>query len=219
MDRAGLVGADGPTHHGAFDVSYLRFIPGMVIMAPKDEAELRNMLYTAVEYKDGPIALRFPRGSALGVEIKPGFEKIEIGKSETLKSGGDVAMLAFGSMVNYALIAAEKLEAQGIHTEVVNMRFAKPLDTDLLDDIANRFKKIVTLEENSVIGGFGSGVSEYFMDKNYKNDILRIGLPDKFVDHGTQEELHKMLEIDPEGIVKKIINFIEIRKSKEEVSV
>ncbi len=219
MDRAGLVGADGPTHHGAFDVSYLRFIPGMVIMAPKDEAELRNMLYTAVEYKDGPIALRYPRGSALGVEIKPGFEKIEIGKSETLKSGEDVAMLAFGSMVNYALIAAEKLESQGIHSEVVNMRFAKPLDTDLLDDVANRFKKIVTLEENSVIGGFGSGVSEYFVDKNYKNDILRIGLPDKFVDHGTQEELHKMLEIDPEGIVKKIINFIEIRKSKEEVSV
>jgi len=122
-------------------------------------------------------------------------------------------------MVNYALIASEKLESQGIHAEVVNMRFAKPLDTYLLDDVASRFKKIVTLEENSIVGGFGSGVAEYFADKNYKNDILRIGLPDKFVDHGTQEELHKMLGIDPEGIVNKIINFIEIRKSKEEVSV
>lgn len=219
MDRAGLVGADGPTHHGAFDVSYLRFIPGMVIMAPKDEAELRNMLFTAVEYKEGPIALRYPRGSALGVEVKPGFQKIEIGKAEVLKSGEDVALLAFGSMVNYSMIAAEKLESQGIHAEVVNMRFAKPLDTALLDDVASRFKKIVTLEENSIIGGFGSGVVEYFSDKNYKNDILRIGLPDKFVDHGTQEELHRMLGIDPDGIVRQVIEFIEIKKSKEEVSV
>jgi 1-deoxy-D-xylulose-5-phosphate synthase len=219
MDRAGLVGADGPTHHGAFDISYLRFIPGMVIMAPKDESELRNMLFTAVEYKNGPIAMRYPRGSALGVQVKAGFEKIEIGKAETLKSGEDVALLAFGSMVNYSLIASEKLENHGIHSEVVNMRFAKPLDYNLLDEIASRFKKIVTLEENSIIGGFGSAVIEYFADKNYKNDILRIGLPDKFVDHGTQEELHKMLGIDPDGIVKSVIHFIEIKKSKEEVSV
>lgn len=219
MDRAGLVGADGPTHHGAFDISYLRFIPGMVLMAPKDEAELRNMLFTAIEYKDGPIALRYPRGSALGVEIKPGFEKIEIGKAEILKTGEDVALLAYGLMVHYALIASEKLESQGIHCEVVNMRFAKPLDKVLLDDIASKFRKVVTLEENSVIGGFGSGVLEYFSEKNYKNDILRLGLPDKFVEHGTQEELHKMLGIDPDGIVNQVTNFIDIRKSKEEVSV
>lgn len=219
MDRAGLVGADGPTHHGAFDISYLRFIPGMVLMAPKDEAELRNMLFTAIEYKDGPIALRYPRGSALGVEIKPGFEKIEIGKAEILKTGEDVALLAYGLMVHYALIASEKLESLGIHCEVVNMRFAKPLDKVLLDDIASRFRKVVTLEENSVIGGFGSGVLEYFSEKNYKNDILRLGLPDKFVEHGTQEELHKMLGIDPDGIVNQVTNFIDIRKSKEEVSV
>ncbi|MCL6494043.1 MAG: 1-deoxy-D-xylulose-5-phosphate synthase [Ignavibacterium sp.] len=219
MDRAGLVGADGPTHHGSFDISYLRFIPGMILMAPKDEAELKNMLFTAVEYKDGPIALRYPRGNALGVEVKPGFEKIEIGKAEILKSGEDVALLAYGSMVHYALIASEKLESQGIHCEVVNMRFAKPLDKELLDDVAARFRKVVTLEENSIIGGFGSGVLEYFSEKNYKNDILRIGLPDKFVDHGTQEELHKMLGIDPDGIVNQVVNFIEIKKSKEEVSV
>lgn len=219
MDRAGLVGADGPTHHGAFDVSYLRFIPNMVIMAPKDEAELRNMLFTAIEYNKGPIALRYPRGNALGVEIKPDFEKLEIGKAEIIKSGDDVALLAFGSMVNFAIKAAENLDNQGIHCEVVNMRFAKPLDVELLDEVANRFKKIVTLEENSIIGGFGSGVLEYFSDKNYKNDILRIGLPDKFVDHGTQEELYKVLGIDAEGIVEKVLNFIEIKKSTEEVSV
>ena len=163
--------------------------------------------------------MRYPRGNALGVEVKPGFEKIEIGKAEILKSGEDVALLAYGSMVHYALIASEKLESQGIHCEVVNMRFAKPLDKELLDDVASRFRKVVTLEENSIIGGFGSGVLEYFSEKNYKNDLLRIGLPDKFVDHGTQEELHKMLGIDPDGIVNQVVNFIEIKKSKEEVSV
>jgi 1-deoxy-D-xylulose-5-phosphate synthase len=204
LDRAGLVGADGPTHHGAFDLSYLRLIPGMVIMAPKDESELRDMLYTAVKYKNGPIALRYPRGSALGVPLKHGFDLIEIGKSEMLKKGDDVALLAVGSMVDYSLKAAENLEASGIHCEIVNIRFIKPLDYEMLDDVVARHKKIVTLEESTLVGGFGSGVLEYFAEKNYKNDILRIGLPDNFVDHGTQKELHHLLEIDPDGIVKKI---------------
>jgi 1-deoxy-D-xylulose-5-phosphate synthase len=204
LDRAGLVGADGPTHHGVFDLTYLRLIPGMVIMAPKDESELRDMLFTAVKYKKGPIALRYPRGSALGVPLKHDFELIEIGKSERLKKGDDVAMLAVGAMIDYSLKAAEKLEAEGIHCEIINMRFIKPLDYEMLDDIAQRHKKIVTLEENTLMGGFGSGVIEYFTDQNYKNDILRIGLPDHFVDHGTQKELHHLLEIDPDGIVKKV---------------
>ena len=204
LDRAGLVGADGPTHHGAFDLTYLRLIPGMVIMAPKDESELRDMVYTAIKYKKGPIALRYPRGSALGVPLKHGFDEIEIGKSERLKKGDDVAMLAVGAMVDYALTAAEKLEAEGIHCEIINMRFVKPLDYEMLDDIIKRHKKIVTLEESTLIGGFGSGVIEYFTEQNYKNDVLRIGLPDYFIDHGTQSELHHHLEIDPEGIVKKI---------------
>jgi 1-deoxy-D-xylulose-5-phosphate synthase len=207
LDRAGLVGADGPTHHGAFDLSYLRLIPGMVLMAPKDESELRDMLYTAVSYKKGPIALRYPRGSALGVQLKHGFDLIEIGKSERLKKGDDVALLAVGSMVYYSLKASEKLEALGIHCEIINMRFIKPLDYEMLDDVASRQNKIVTLEESTLVGGFGSGVLEYFAEKNYKNDILRIGLPDNFVDHGTQKELHHLLEIEPDGIVKKIRSF------------
>ncbi len=204
LDRAGLVGADGPTHHGSFDLTYLRLIPGMVLMAPKDESELRDMLYTAVKYNKGPITLRYPRGSALGVSLKHGFEVIEIGKSERLKKGDDVVLLAVGSMVEYALIAAEKLETEGIYCEIINMRFIKPLDYEMLDDVAGRYKKIITLEESTLVGGFGSGVLEYFSLKNYKNDVLRIGLPDNFVDHGTQKELHHLLEIDPEGIVKKI---------------
>lgn len=215
MDRAGLVGADGPTHHGVFDLSYLRMIPGMVIMAPKDEAELRNMLYTAVEYKQGPIALRYPRGSALGVEVKEGFTVLEIGKAEKLIEGDDVALLALGSMVNYSLKAAATLREQGINCEVINMRFAKPLDTDMLDYVASKFSKIITLEENNLPGGFGSGVAEYFISKNYKNDLSFIGIPDKFVEHGTQEELHHLLGIDSAGIVERVTAFTRLNKNHE----
>ncbi len=219
MDRAGIVGADGPTHHGAFDLSYLRLIPGMVVMAPKDESELRDMLYTAVKYQSGPIALRYPRGAGLGVEIKDHFDIIEIGKSEVLREGKDVALLAVGTMVDFSLKAADILENEGINCEVINMRFIKPLDKQMLDEIAPRFSKIVTLEENALFGGFGSGIAEYFIDKNYKNDILRIGLPDEFIDHGTQLELHRILNIDPQGISEKIKIFIENGKLNHEVAV
>lgn len=219
LDRAGLVGADGPTHHGSFDISYLRFIPGMVIMAPKDESELRDMLYTAINYKNGPVALRYPRGSALGVPIKEGFEVIEIGKSEKMEKGNDVALLALGSMVDYAKKARLLLAESAITAELINMRFAKPIDTQRLDEIALRFKKIVTLEENSLPGGFGSAVAEYFADKKYKNDILRIGLPDFFIDHGTQEELHGLLGIDPKGIAEKVKLFCQAESLAQGVAV
>ncbi len=218
LDRAGLVGADGPTHHGVFDLAYLRLIPGMVVMAPKDEAELRDMLYTAVEYKNGPIAIRYPRGSALGVELKEGFTLIEIGKAEKLIEGDDIAILALGSMVDYSLKAQKLLKEQGINSEIINMRFAKPLDNEMLDYVANKFQKIVTLEENNLPGGFGSAVAEYFMSKNYKNDIKLIGLPDKFVDHGTQEELHHLLGIDPAGIAESVREFIHHNKINQKVS-
>ena len=178
-------------------------------MAPKDEAELRNMLYTAVEHCNGPVAVRYPRGSALGDPLKDGFEKMEIGKGETIIHGDDVALLALGSMVDYSLKAAELLRQDGINTEVINMRFVKPLDVEKLDEVSDKFTKIVTLEDNNLPGGFGSAIVEYFSDKNYKNDILRIGLPDKFVDHGTQAELHHLLGIDPDGIKDKVKVFCE----------
>ena len=219
MDRAGLVGADGPTHHGTFDLAYLRLIPGMIIMAPKDEAELRNMLYTAVEHYEGPVALRYPRGTALGVPLKDGFEKVELGKAEKLFEGDDVALLALGSMVNYSTQAAQMLKEEGINCEVVNMRFAKPIDTEMLDEIAGKFSKVVTLEENNLPGGFGSAVLEYFAEKNYKNDVLRIGLPDKFVEHGTQQELHHLLGIDPEGITERIKIFYQSKNVHQGVAV
>ncbi len=219
LDRAGLVGADGPTHHGTFDLTYLRMIPGMTIMAPKDENDLRDMLFTAVNKIDGPVAIRYPRGAALGVDLKEQFDEIEIGKAETLSKGEDVAILAVGKMVDYSIKAAEKLTEEGIAAKVVNMRFIKPLDIDLLDDIAKKFDKIVTVEENSIVGGFGSGVTEYFNEKNFKNDIVRIGIPDKFIDHGTQAELHKILGIDAEGIFNRVKVFCRGRGVNEEVAV
>jgi len=222
LDRAGLVGSDGPTHHGAFDLSFLRLIPNMVIMAPKDESELRDMLYTAVSYKGGPIALRYPRGSALGVQLKEGFDTIEIGKAEIVKEGSDTALLAVGTMVDYALKAAKDLEAEDISCEVVNMRFIKPLDYMMLDEAAEKFGTIFTLEENALMGGFGSGVAEYFSDKQYKNNIVRIGLPDKFIDHGTQQELHHILGIDSEGIAEKVsfvLHDLKEKKNKNAVTI
>jgi len=218
LDRAGLVGADGPTHHGTFDLAYLRIIPGMVIMAPKDEAELRNMIFTAVEHCRGPVAVRYPRGSALGVKLEPGFSKIEIGKAEKILDGDDIAILAVGSMVDYSEKAIPLLKEQGYNAELFNMRFIKPLDEQLLEQIAAKHEKIVTIEENNLPGGFGSAVIEFFADRNYKNDILRIGIPDNFIDHGTQAELHKQISIDPDGIVSQISAFLKKNKSTEKVA-
>ena len=150
---------------------------------------------------------------------KKSLKALPIGKGEKLIEGEDVALLAVGSMVDYALKAADMLNHEGINCEVVNMRYIKPLDEELLDSIAGRFNKIITLEENALMGGFGSGVLEYFSDKNYKNDILRVGLPDEFIDHGTQAELHKKLNIDPEGIKEKVKIFVSGRNVTEEAFV
>jgi 1-deoxy-D-xylulose-5-phosphate synthase len=176
------------------------------------------MVYTAVEQCEGPVAVRYPRGSALGVKLEPGFSKIEIGKAEKITEGDDLAILAVGSMVNYAQKAVAVLKENGINAELINMRFIKPLDEQLLDEVASKHEKVVTLEENNLPGGFGSAISEYFIDKNYKNDILRIGIPDKFIDHGTQAELHKQISIDPMGIVSQVTSFMKNTKSTEKVS-
>ncbi|MBE2256710.1 MAG: 1-deoxy-D-xylulose-5-phosphate synthase [Ignavibacteria bacterium] len=207
LDRGGLVGADGPTHHGTFDLTYLRLIPNMVVMAPKDEQELRDMLYTATLYKRGPIALRYPRGNALGVEIKD-YTKLEIGKGEVVKSGKDIAILAIGNMVHNSMQASDLLAKEGIDAEVVNMRFVKPLDTALLNEVFSKFKKVITVEDNTVIGGFGSAVAEYAENLGYKNDLLIHGIPDKFIEHGKPEELHQELHLDTEGIAFTVKNFL-----------
>lgn len=158
------------------------------------------------------MAIRYPRGSAIGVQLSESFEKIAIGKGERLKTGSGVVFLAVGSMVQFAMKAAEALSNDGINAEVINMRFVKPLDESLLDEVADQHKKIITMEENTIVGGFGAAVLEYFSLKGYKHDLLRIGLPDEFVEHGTQAELYRLLEIDTEGIVKKTKQFLEKEK-------
>jgi 1-deoxy-D-xylulose-5-phosphate synthase len=203
MDRGGLVGADGATHHGTLDLSFLRCIQGMVIMAPKDEQELRDMLYTSIEYHKGPIALRYPRGNALGVPVHDGFRKVEIGKAETVRAGKDIALLAVGNMVQNSLSAAELLEKEGINAEVVNMRFIKPLDEELLRSLAQRINVFITIEDNVVHGGFGSGVLEAFSRIGVTNISVRLhGLPDDFIEHGSLAELHRLVKLDAAGIAE-----------------
>jgi 1-deoxy-D-xylulose-5-phosphate synthase len=220
LDRAGLVGADGPTHHGAFDLSYLRLIPNMVIMAPKDESELRDMLYTATIYNKGPVAIRYPRGNGVGVPLKENFDLIEIGKAEILREGNDIAILAVGSMVYPSLKASEKLSSYGIDAMVVNMRFVKPLDEELLDYVFERFDKVVTVEENTIRGGFGSAVLEYAAMRGVKNvKFLIHGIPDEFIEHGTQNELWRMLKLDPDGIVERIIEAFDFEILKDKTKI
>ncbi len=214
MDRAGLVGADGPTHHGALDLSYLRCIPNMIIMAPKDENELRDMLFTAVEKQRCPVAIRYPRGNSLGLQIKPSFEKMQIGKSEIVRTGQDVAVLAVGSMVEQSLKAADMLEKEGILAEVVNMRFIKPLDMALLEKIADTFTHVVTVEENSIVGGFGSAVLEAFVSLGkHRVNVLMHGLPDSYVTHGTPAELLRLTKLDAVGIAETVKKFHQTHPS------
>lgn len=209
LDRAGLVGADGPTHHGVFDYSYLRHIPHMVIMAPKDENELRHMLYTASQY-EGPSAVRYPRGNATGTPLEGGLEKLPIGKGEILSGDGSgVVLLAVGSMVLKAVEAGSMLNMANIKTTVVNMRFVKPLDRELLEQVlVKKPRLLVTLEENALTGGFGSAVLEYLADANHMLPIMRFGIPDEFVEQGSCSELLELCGLLPQQIADKIVEKI-----------
>jgi 1-deoxy-D-xylulose-5-phosphate synthase len=200
LDRAGLVGNDGRTHQGVFDLSYLRAIPQMVVMAPKDENELRHMLFTAVNHH-GPIAIRYPRGSGQGVAMDEPLRRLPIGKAEVLRRGSDGALLAIGSAVASCLEAAELLAAEGIHVTVVNSRFVKPLDETLLGELARQFDDLVTVEENAVAGGFGSAVSEALERLGFPHiAVHRIGVPDHFIDHAAQGRQRHLLGLDAKGI-------------------
>ncbi len=210
IDRAGLVGEDGATHHGAFDLSYLRIIPNIVVAAPKDEEELRHLLYTAI-YSGKPFAVRYPRGRGYGIPIREPLKKIGIGTWEVLREGKDLVILATGWPVYQALRAAENLEKIGLNVTVVNARFVKPLDKKLLDQIAREFKLIVTVEENVVKGGFGSAVNEYLASW-YTGKVFNLGLPDKFIEHGNQNLLRHLVGIDSEGIEKFVKDILTKKK-------
>ncbi|MEI7554236.1 1-deoxy-D-xylulose-5-phosphate synthase [Candidatus Chlorohelix sp.] len=205
MDRAGLVGDDGRTHQGTLDISYLRCLPNIVLMAPKDENELQHMLYTAVNYGLGPVAVRYPRGAGYGVAMDGEFKALPIGKGEVLRQGGDLAIVAYGSEVYPALEAATLLAEHGVEAEVINARFAKPLDEELLLDLARRHTRIVTVEEGSLIGGFGTGLLELLEQKNMQNvTVRRLGIPDSFIDHGPQSLIREKLKLNALGIADRI---------------
>jgi 1-deoxy-D-xylulose-5-phosphate synthase len=214
LDRGGLVGADGPTHHGALDLSYLRCVQGMVVMAPQDEQELRDMLFTAIEYKGGPIALRYPRGNALGVALRPGFQRLEIGKGITLRKGKTIAIFAVGNVVPQALQAADILASEGIEAEVLNMRFVKPIDDELIRLVAQRIDTFVTVEDNVIHGGFGSAVLESLSNQGIQSVAVKLhGLPDDFVEQGTPGELYRKLRLDGQGISEVVREFLLSRQS------
>jgi 1-deoxy-D-xylulose-5-phosphate synthase len=206
MDRSGIVGDDGKTHQGTFDLSYLTLIPNLIVSAPKDENELQHLLYTAV--KSGhPMAIRYPRGAGVGVKLDAELHPIPIGKGEILRRGEDVAILAIGTMVAPALEAAQELASSGIEATVVNARFAKPLDSELIVDLASRIKRMVTVEENAFISGFGSRVVD-LLQKTGMSDIQVkiIGLPDEFVEQGEQAALRAKYALDAKGIVGQVLS-------------
>jgi 1-deoxy-D-xylulose-5-phosphate synthase len=208
IDRGGIVGDDGKTHQGTFDLSYLSLIPNIIVAAPKDENELQHMLYTAV--KSGKImAVRYPRSPGLGVKMDTEFKELTIGKSEILRQGNDIAIMAIGSMVAPAMEAAEILALQGIEATVVNARFVKPVDTEMIVDLAIRIKRIVTVEENTLAGGFGSYVNDAIKQADISDAIIRnIGVPDVFIEHGGQAFLRSKYGLDAQGIVKKALELV-----------
>jgi 1-deoxy-D-xylulose-5-phosphate synthase len=206
MDRAGLVGDDGPTHHGAFDIAYLRPLPNIVLMAPRDEAMLVNMLRTATLYDGGPIALRYPRGEAEGVALPARPEPIEIGRGEVLREGERVALLGYGLGVPLALGAASELEAHGLDVTVADARFAKPLDTKLIDSLVADHDLVVTIEDGVLMGGFGSAVGEHLIDRGLAGEagLLRLGLPDRYVTHGKPALLREEVGLTPAAIADRV---------------
>ncbi|MGA4517936.1 1-deoxy-D-xylulose-5-phosphate synthase [Solibacillus silvestris] len=214
IDRAGLVGADGETHQGVFDVSFLRHIPNIVLMMPKDENEGQHMVKTAIDYNDGPIALRYPRGNGLGVEMDAEMKALPIGSWEVLREGTDAVILTFGTTIPMAMKAAEQLAYQGIDVRVVNARFIKPMDEAMLHEIMQENLPILTIEESLLQGGFGSAVLEFAFDKKYRNvQIERIGIPDEFIEHGEVDLLLEEINVTAEEAVKRITQLVPNKQS------
>ena len=218
LDRGGIAGGDGPTHHGLLDIAYLRRVPNMILMAPRDEAEMRDMLFTMIEHI-GPAAMRYPRGNGIGVALDRDPELLEIGKAELLRDGGEIAIVAYGSMVHPSLHAAENLAKDGIETTVVNARFVKPLDSALLLALARTKRMIVTVEEAYLAGGFGSAVIE-LLEENGLQDrvrVVRMGIPDRIVTHGDPKLLLAKYGLDADGIytrVREAVEVLEDRRAK-----
>ena len=206
LDRAGLVGEDGPTHHGAYDLSFLRSTPNLIIAAPADENELQHMLKTGITCGK-PYVLRYPRGSGFGVKMDEEPKELPIGKGVWLKKGNDLTIVAVGNRVHPALETAELLRKKGVDAGIINARFIKPLDTDILEQALKGSPRIVTVEDNSVCGGFGSAVAEYLTSQEKPFKLLRLGLPDEFVEHGKVGQLFEQLGLTPQKMTEQILKW------------
>jgi 1-deoxy-D-xylulose-5-phosphate synthase len=216
IDRAGLVGADGETHQGVFDIAFLRHMPNMVLMMPKDENEGQHMVYTALNYNDGPIAMRFPRGNGIGVEMDEEFHNIPIGTWETLKEGSDAVIITFGTTIPMAMEASQSLEKQGLSISVVNARFIKPLDETMLTELLEKGIPILTIEEAILQGGFGSAILEYAESKGYHDALIdRMGIPDQFIEHGDVDSLLEEIGLTTEETIKRTSILASARKKQQ----
>lgn len=217
LDRGGLAGADGPTHHGAFDIAYFRCIPNMTVSAPMNEEELRNLMFTAqLDEVKGPFSIRYPRGNGVMVNWKTAFRKIEIGKGRKIKDGKDVAILSFGHPGNLVTKAIEELSAEGIDPAHYDMRFAKPLDEAMLHEVFGKYKNVITVEDGCIMGGIGSAVLEFMADNNYSARLIRLGIPDKWIEHGEQAQLYEECGFSPAQIA---ITVKEILTEKKETKI
>jgi len=215
LDRAGLVGEDGPTHHGAYDIAYLRCIPNMIISAPMNEGELRNLMYTAqLDKIDLPFVIRYPRGEGVMPEWRTDMKEIGIGKGRKLKDGNDIAILSLGHPGNFAAAAIRDLKNDGLNPGHYDMRFAKPLDEELLHEACRKYGKIITVEDGAIEGGFGTAVLEFMASHHYKNEVRILGIPDTIVEHGTPKELHRECGYDTDGIIEAVREMM-----KEKISV
>jgi 1-deoxy-D-xylulose-5-phosphate synthase len=214
LDRGGLVGADGPTHHGVYDLAYFRCIPNMVIASPMNEEELRNLMYTAqLPENKGPFSIRYPRGNGVMVDWKKTFQKITIGKGHRVQNGDDIAILTIGHVGNYAVEACKKLISKGINAAHYDMRFVKPIDEELLHEVFTKHKYVITVEDGCVIGGMGTAVIEFMVDNNYSAQVKRLGIPDKYIEHGEQKELHLECGYDADSIVAGAIEMTGIKRN------
>lgn len=208
LDRAGLAGADGPTHHGAYDFAYMRCVPNMIVSAPMNEEELRNLMYTAQLRNTGPFTIRYPRGNGVMVDWKKPFKEIKIGTGKKLRDGEEIAILTIGHIGNLAIAACDELATEGFYPALYDMRFVKPLDTELLHDVFSKFKKIITVEDAALIGGMGSAVAEFMLDHNYNASIKRLGIPDRVIEHGEQPELYTECGYDKNSIMNAVRQMI-----------
>jgi 1-deoxy-D-xylulose-5-phosphate synthase len=213
VDRGGLVGEDGATHHGAFDLAYLRCIPNMTIASPLNEVELRNLLYTAQLNNSGPFAIRYPRGRGVLQDWKLPFEKVQTGKGRMIRQGYDLAIVSIGHVGNFALKAAEKLQQEGISAAIYDIRFLKPLDEDLLHEIFSRFNHIITLEDGVITGGLGSAITEFKNDHHYLSGVRRLGIPDQFIEQGSPDDLYHHCGYDVDGIMLTVREMVPSKKT------